>query len=89
MLRYRGPCHVPCVEYGGCWVAGRLLVAGTVPISGGWEAVPVTAALGPLGAPSIAARGSLGFHACSCFGAATCFDFLAYAHVMAAASALR
>ena len=73
LLRCRGPCHVLCVENGGCWVVGRLLVAGTVPIAGGWVALPVTAALEPLGAPANAARGPLGVHSFSCFGAATYF----------------
>ena len=35
LLHCRGTCHVPLVKNGGCWVAERLPVAGTVAISGG------------------------------------------------------
>ena len=88
LLRCRGPCHVPFVENGGCWVYGRLPVAGTVTIAGGWEAVPATAVLGPLGLPAISARGPLGDHSCSCSGVAPYFYLLASARVAVAASAL-
>ena len=67
LRRCRGPCHAPFVEKVGCWVAEMLPVVGIVPISGGWAAVPTTA-VGPLGVPAIAARGTLGVHSCSCYG---------------------
>ena len=89
LLRCRGPCHVPLVENGGCWVAERLPVVGNVAIAGGWAAVPATAVLVPLGLTVIAARGTLGVHSCSCSGVAPYSYLLASAHVAVAESAPR
>ena len=89
LLRCRGPCHVHFVENGGCWVSERLPVAGTVPIAGGWAAVPATSVLGTLFLPTIAARGPLGVHSCSCSGVAPWSDLLASASVAVSASAPR
>ena len=86
LMRFRGSCHVPFVENGGCWVAGRLPVSGAVPIAVGWSSVPATAALGPFGSPAISVRGPLGVHSCSCFVIAPCYDLLASARVAVAAS---
>ena len=83
------PCHVPFVKNGICWVAGRLPVAGTVPIAGWWLSVPANAVLVPLGLPVIAARGPMGVHSCSCSGVAPCSDLLPSAGVVVAASAPR
>ena len=42
LLRCRGPCQVPFVENGGCWVAGRFPVSGDVPIIDGIYPFSVT-----------------------------------------------
>ena len=89
LLCYRSPCNIPFVENFGCWFAEMLPVVGTVPIAGGWAAVPATAVLGPLGLPTIAARGPLWVHSCSCSGVVPWSDFLASARVVVAASASR
>ena len=47
LLRCHDPCHTPFVENGGCWVSGRLPVAGDMPITGGWADVPATADSNP------------------------------------------
>ena len=89
LLRCPCPCHIPFVENGGCWVAGRLPVAGAVHIAGGWADVPATVVLGTLCSPAIDARGILGVHSCSYSGIDPCYDFLASARVAVAASAPR
>ena len=60
LLRCRRPFHVPFDVSVGCWVAEIIPVVGIVPIDGGWDVVPATAVLGPLGLPAIAARGGAG-----------------------------
>ena len=45
LLRCRGPCHVPFVENGGCWVYGRLPVAGTAAQPPEMGTVPATGSL--------------------------------------------
>ena len=87
LLLCHGPCHVPLVENGGCWVVERLPVSGTFAIAGGWAAVPATAVLEPLGLPAISVWGTLGVHSCSCSGVAPYSDFLTYVRVAVAASA--
>ena len=89
MQRCRFPFLVPFVENVGFWVAEMLHVVGIVPIAGGWAAVSATSVLGPLGLPTIAARGPMGVHSCYCYGVFPLSDLTASVRVVVAASALR